>query len=128
MATAMKINKAKYLEACQKALAEEKQKKAEYDSALERYNNELRVWAEMVITKRMFAFRISDNWRPVTFSPNSEAEALQPEKPLLLQLRDGYNSTKVEALSEAIALIEMTEGETIGISVANKVSHYLRGN
>lgn len=128
MATAMKINKAKYLEACQKALAEEKQKKTDYDSALERYQNELRAWADMVVAKRMFAFKISDNWNPVSFYANSEAEALRPEKPLLLQLRDMYNSTKIEALSEAIALIEMTEGDTIGISVANKVSHYLRGN
>lgn len=127
MATAMKINKAKYLEACKTALAEETQKKTNYEEANDRYKNDLRIWAEMVVTKKMFDFKISDNtYNPAAFFVNREAEALKPESPL--QLKDRFDPFKVEALSEVIALIEMTDGETIGISVANKVSHYLRGN
>ena len=127
MATAMKINKAKYLEACKQVLAKAEENQKAYTEAQTKYENELRAWADMVVSKRMIKAIVESNssWRPLTLFPNAEAEALKPEAPQSLPLNE---SQKIADLKEVIQLIEMTDGETIGISVANKVSHYVRGN
>jgi hypothetical protein len=123
MAT-MKINKTAYLAKCKEALAKletlEKELKTNRDNYKKAYQN----WAMEVIEKKQFTQLEDFHFSKIIVKANEKMMAKQPKEPENTRLTYGQDQD-IKMLKEVITLLEMTDGETIGISVANKVSHLL---
>lgn len=126
MGSSMRISKQKYLEKCQEALAKaEAQEKERLDNKA-RFESQILAWAQKALADGMVVAKYSDySTLGVEFSVKPEAYESKPDRPLDFSRYQNNNQIKIDDLKEVIALIEMTESETIGISVANKVSRYL---
>lgn len=135
MATAMKINKTQYLAKCKEALARYEAPEAEYQKAKAEYDKQLASWAKSVIAKKQIVHNGEATYRS-EFRPSEDAPR-QPQQPsrdeffrnagLERSYFNGYNAyaENIKKLREVITLLEMTDGETVGVSVANKVSELL---
>ena len=131
MATAMKINKEKYLAKCKETLAKLEKPEIEYKEAVDKWKADNVVWAKKVIDSKQLEMVISYRGDQIFHAKGKLAET-RPKSPEESEFYAKHNVTMygtaeaIKSLREVIALIEMTEGDTIGISVANKVSQYLK--
>ena len=123
MAT-MKINKTAYLARCKEALAKFEKLEKEYKTEKENYKKAFRDWATEVVEKKQFTHVEEWHYNKIIIVPNDKMTAKQPKEPSRTSLTFGQEQD-IKMLKEVITLLEMTDGETIGISVANKVSHLL---
>ena len=131
MATAMKINKEKYLAKCKETLATLEKPEIEYKEALAKWEVENAAWAKKVIESKQLEFRLDYRNEQYFYAKGkiTESRPKHPEKETFYAKHNvvWYQATEaIKSLKEVISLIEMTEGDTIGISVANKVSQYLK--
>lgn len=129
MATAMKINKDKYLAKCEEALALWLTIEDKYQADLEKWKVESEAWAKKVIKSGQLKMQTNYNGDQFFYATGKMADE-RPKKPQEETYYSGLmpyykRSVAVESLREVIALIEMTDSDTIGVSVANKVSQYL---
>lgn len=131
MATAMKINKEKYLAKCKETLAKLEKPEIEYKEAVAKWEVENATWVKKVIDSKQLEVRLGYGGDQYFYAKGKLAES-RPKQPQKETFYGKHNLTiysseeAVKSLREVIALIEMTEGDTIGISVANKVSQYLK--
>lgn len=131
MATAMKINKEKYLAKCKATLATLEKPEIEYKEALAKWEVENAAWAKKVIESKQLEVRVDYRGDQYFYAKGKMAES-RPKQPERHTIYDKHKvgmyqvEEAIKSLKEVIALIEMTEGDTIGISVANKVSQYLK--
>lgn len=135
MATAMKINKTQYLAKCKEALAKYDAPEAEYQKAKAEYDKQLESWAKSIIAKKQIVHNGEASYRS-EFRPSQDAPR-PPQQPhreefyrkagLERSYFNSYNQheANIKKLREVITLLEMTDGETVGVSVANKVSELL---
>jgi|688.fasta_scaffold887911_2 hypothetical protein len=123
MAT-MKINKTAYLARCKEALAKFEKLEKEYKTEKENYKKAFQDWATEVVEKKQFTHVEEWHYNKLIIVPNDKMTAKQPKEPNRTSLTFGQEQD-IKMLKEVITLLEMTDGETIGISVANKVSHLL---
>jgi hypothetical protein len=125
----MKINKEKYLAKCREALERYEAPLKQYEADLDKWEAESQVWAEKVIKSGQLEMRFSYNGDQY-FYAKGKLTLQRPKRPELERyLTDGVRSYQMQEatklLQEVISLIEMTEGDTIGVSVANKVGRFL---
>jgi hypothetical protein len=135
MATTMKINKKQYLAQCEQALERMEAPEIAYQAAMDEWRKECGAWAKEVIAKKQIEARIS-TFGVSDFVASKDAPR-QPKEP---SRNDFYpkpdsnywsayphreTADNIKKLREVVNLIRMTEGDTIGVSVANKVSHLL---
>lgn len=131
MATAMKINKDKYLAKCREALARYEAPAIEYKEALDKWKAESEAWGKKVIESKMLKMIVSSYNGDQTFYATGKMAETRPKKPEESDFYEKYGiktydaRPAIPALKEVIALIEMTDSETIGVSVANKVSNWI---
>jgi len=136
MTTSMKINKEQYLAKCKQALENLQAPEKEYLEAKAKYEAELKKWADSIIAKKQLRFTGSPTYGLPDFrpAPGAPTPPKEPDHSVFYKRAGldtshwrGYNSHKenAEKLREVITLIEMTDSDTIGVSVANKVSHLL---
>jgi len=131
MATAMKINKDKYLVKCREALAKYEAPAIEYKEALDKWKAETEAWGKKVIESKMLKMIVSSYNGDQTFIATGKMAEVRPKRPEEGDFYEKYGlktydaKPAISALKEVIALIEMTDSETIGISVANKVSNWI---
>lgn len=129
MATAMKINKEKYLAKCQEALNAWLEIENRYQADLEKWEKDTETWGKKVIKSGQL--KMSTNYSGDQFfyatGKLAEERPKKPKEELYYDSRMVYYKKQpaIDALREVIALIEMTDSDTIGVSVANKVSQYL---
>ena len=129
MATSMKINKEKYLAKCREALDKYEAPLKQYEADLKKWEAESQIWAKKVIKSGQLEMRVSYNGDQY-FYAKGKLSSERPKRPEQERyLADGMRSYQMQEatklLQEVISLIEMTEGDTIGISVANKASRWL---
>jgi hypothetical protein len=125
----MKINKDKYLAKCREALARYEAPVKQYEADLEKWKAESEIWAKRVIKSGQLEMRVNYNGDQY-FYAKGKLSLERPKRPEQERyLTDGMRSYQMQEatklLQEVIALIEMTEGDTIGVSVANKVGRFL---
>ena len=136
MATSMKIDKELYLAKCREALARLENPEKAYQQALDKYNSEMQKWGESLIAKKQIEYTGERGYRGPEFKPQagSPKPPTEPDRSSFYRAAGvetnhyyGYNNHRenLEKLREVITLIEMTTTDTIGVSVANKVSHLL---
>lgn len=131
MATAMKINKEKYLAKCKEALAKYEAPAIEYKEALDKWKAESEAWGKKVIESKMLKMIVSSYNGDQTFYATGKMAESRPKRPEESDFYEKYGiktydaRPAIPALKEVIALIEMTDSETIGVSVANKVSNWI---
>jgi hypothetical protein len=123
MAT-MKINKTAYLAKCKEALAKLETLQKELKTNRDNYNKAFQDWANEVIEKKQYTQIEEYNYNKIIIRANEKMTAKQPKEPEKMRLNYRQDED-MKTLREVITLLEMTDGETIGISVANKVSHLL---
>lgn len=127
----MKINKEKYLAKCKETLAKLEKPEIEYSEAITKWEAENAAWAKKVIESKQLEVSLNYRGEQCFYAKGKMAEN-RPKKPEKETFYAKNNLTwyqaeeAVKSLKEVISLIEMTEGDTIGISVANKVSQYLK--
>ena len=125
----MKINKEKYLEKCRDALAKYETPQKNYEADLKKWEAESEAWAKKVIKSGQLEMR--SNWNgDQYFYAKGELSLERPKQPkqenyIPAEMRSYQVQEAIKALREVISLIEITEGDTIGVSVANKVGRYL---
>lgn len=123
MAT-MKINKTAYLAKCKEALAKLETLQKELKTNSDNYKKAFQDWANEVIEKKQYTQIEEYNYNKIIIRANEKMTAKQPKEPEKMRLTYRQDED-MKTLREVITLLEMTDGETIGISVANKVSHLL---
>ena len=135
MATAMKINKTQYLAKCKEALAKYEAPEAEFQKAKAEWDKEMANWAKSIIAKKQIVHNGESSYKS-NFRPSDEAPRAprEPDRDKFFREAgfersyfNGYNahSENIKKLREVITLLEMTDGDTVGVSVANKVSELL---
>jgi len=129
MATSMKINKDKYLARCREALERYEAPKKQYKAELEKWKADIKAWGEKVIKSGQLEMQSSPMSEQYFYAKGKLASE-RPEKPREEKYApEGVYYFQIDeavrTLKEVIALMEMTDSDTIGVSVANKAGRWL---
>lgn len=129
MTTSMKINKDKYLARCREALEKYEAPRKQYEADLEKWKADIKAWSEKVIKSGKLEVQANPTGTQYFYAIGKLASE-QPNKPNDRgYVPEGVPFYQVDeaikTLKEVIALMEMTDSDTIGVSVANKAGRWL---
>ena len=129
MTTSMKINKDKYLARCREALEKYEAPRKQYEADLEKWKVESKAWGEKVIKSGQLEMQnnyVGEQYFYATGKLASERPHKPREEKYVPEGGSYYQIDEaVRTLKEVIALMEMTDSDTIGVSVANKAGRWL---
>ena len=129
MTTSMKINKDKYLARCREALDKYTAPKKQYEADLEKWKAESKAWGEKVIKSGQLEMQSNPSGDQY-FYAKGKLTSERPHKPVEQKyVPEGIFYWQIDeavrTLKEVIALMEMTDSDTIGVSLANKAGKWL---
>jgi hypothetical protein len=128
----VKVSTSKLITALEGALAKRQKEVADYKKAREAYEKEHLAFEKSLVklvgTNKLTlkSSRVQDNWREelkeVTLTFNLSASVKLPEAPDHI---GHYHDNQIEEISNAIAILKMTDDEYVGTSTYKGVARYL---
>lgn len=126
--TSVQVDRLALIKELKKRVVEIPAANEKHDKAMEAYKKAVKTWAIKVVKDSKNITDATENYRDnqLTVEITDKAVASKPVKPEAPAIGGEYNvKCAVENIQQVIRVLELSNSETVGTSITNKIAQYL---